>query len=60
LLTKPGVRRVEEQVAMHYHTGYPQSDLDWQNTRAIPRAIPGLELIDIENPATLGRHCAPK
>jgi hypothetical protein len=56
LLTKPGVRRVEEQVAMHYHTGYPQSDLDWQNTRAIP----GLELIDIENPAALGRHCAPK
>jgi heterodisulfide reductase subunit D len=42
------------------HTGYAQSDLDWQSTRAILRAIPGLELIDVENPAALGRHCNPK
>jgi len=53
-------RRVEKRIAMHYHTGHPQSDLDWQSTRAILRAIPGVELIDIENPAILGRHCAPK
>jgi len=54
------VRRIEKRVAMHYHTGYAQSDLDWQSTRTILQAIPGLELIDVENPATLGRHCAPK
>jgi heterodisulfide reductase subunit D len=56
----PFVRRVEKRVAIHYHTGYPQSDLDWQNTRMVLQAIPSLELINIENPAALGRHCAPK
>jgi heterodisulfide reductase subunit D len=56
----PFVRPVEKRVGMHYHTGYPQSDLDWQNARTILRAIPGLELIDIENPDALERHCAPK
>ena len=54
------VRRVERRVAVHFHTGIPQSDLDWQNVRAILHAILGLELVDIENPAALGRHCAPK
>ena len=33
----PFVRRVERRVALHYHTGSAQSDLDWQNTRAILR-----------------------
>jgi hypothetical protein len=56
----PFTRRIEKRVALHYHTGYQQSDLDWRNARAILRAIPGLELIDIENPVALGRHCAPK
>jgi heterodisulfide reductase subunit D len=54
------VRRVEKRVAMHYHTGYAQSDLDWQSTRTILCAIPGLELIDVKNSAALGRHCNPK
>jgi heterodisulfide reductase subunit D len=54
------VRRIERRVAVHYHTGYAQSDLDWQSTRAILRAIPGLDLVDIEHPAALGRHCNPK
>jgi hypothetical protein len=45
---------------MHYHTGFPQSDLDWQSTRTILKAIPGLELIEIANPPSLGRHCSPK
>jgi len=53
-------RPVEKRVALHYHTGHPQSDLDWQNTRTILQAIPGLELVDIANPAALGRHCTPK
>src|SRR5262249_14628747 len=53
-------RRVEKRVAVHFHTGFPQSDLDWQSTRAILQAIPGLDLIDVANPAVLGRHCSPK
>jgi len=54
------VRRIEKRVAMHYHTGFEQSDRDWQNAHAILRAIPGLELIEVENPVSLGRHCSPK
>jgi Fe-S oxidoreductase len=56
----PLVRPVEKRVAVHYHTGFEQSDLDWQNTRTILRAIPGLELVELANPASLGRHCTPK
>jgi Fe-S oxidoreductase len=56
----PFVRRLERRVAMHYHTGHAHPDLDWQNTRAILQAIPGLDLVDVENPAALGRHCSPK
>ncbi|HUN45093.1 MAG TPA: heterodisulfide reductase-related iron-sulfur binding cluster [Stellaceae bacterium] len=54
------VRPVEKRVALHYHTGFAQSDTDWRHTRTILQAIPGLELVEVENPATLGRHCAPK
>jgi hypothetical protein len=56
----PFVRRIERRVALHYHTGFEQSVLDWQNTRTILRAIPGLDLVDVANPTSLGRHCAPK
>jgi Fe-S oxidoreductase len=56
----PFVRRVEKKVALHFHTGHEQSDRDAQNTRTILKAIPGLELVEVENPAALGRHCAPK
>jgi heterodisulfide reductase subunit D len=54
------VRRVEKKVAVHFHTGFPQSDLDGKNIRAILDAIPGLDLVDIPSTAALGRHCAPK
>jgi len=54
------IRRIDKRVAVHFHTGFPQSDLDWQNTRAILRAIPGLDLVDIATTEALGRHCAPK
>ncbi|HUC65330.1 MAG TPA: (Fe-S)-binding protein [Stellaceae bacterium] len=54
------VRRVEKKVAVHFHTGFAQSDLDWKNTRAILGAIPGLTLVDIPSTEALGRHCAPK
>jgi hypothetical protein len=52
----PFAQWIEKRVAMHYHTGYPRSDLAWENTRRTLQAIPGIELIDIENPAALGRH----
>jgi heterodisulfide reductase subunit D len=54
------VRRVEKKVAVHFHTGFPQSDLDGKNIRAILDAIPGLDLVDIPSTEALGRHCAPK
>jgi len=56
----PFVRRVEKRVALHYHTGHVQADRDWQHTRAILQAIPGLDLVHIDNPAALGRHCTPR
>ena len=54
------VRPVEQRVALHYHTGHPQQDSDWANARTILRAIPGLDYVEIDNPATLGRHCSSK
>lgn len=54
------VRRVERRVALHYHTGHPQADLDGTSTRAILAAIPGLEYVEIPNPPALGRHCSAK
>jgi Fe-S oxidoreductase len=52
------VRRVEQRVALHYHTGHPQQDRDWACTRTILKSIPGLEYVEIENPPALGRHCS--
>jgi heterodisulfide reductase subunit D len=54
------VGRVERRVALHYHTGHRQQDSDWASTRAILRAIPGLDYVEIDNPPALGRHCSPK
>ena len=54
------VRRVEKRVAMHCHTGHSQSQLDRTCTRTILRAIPGLDLIELEDAAMPGRHCNPK
>ncbi len=51
-------RRVERTVALHYHTGHPQPDLDWASTRAILQAIPGLRYVEVANPPALGRHCS--
>ena len=51
-------RRVEKKVALHYHTGHPQQDLDWASTRKILCAIPGIQYVEIPNPPILGRHCS--
>src|SRR2546422_664838 len=56
----PFVTPIEGRVALHYHTGPPQQDLDWTSTRTILRAIPGLEYVEIDNPAALGRHCSSR
>jgi Fe-S oxidoreductase len=53
------LRPVERRVALHYHTGHPQQDLDWSSTRTILEAIPGVQYVDVSNPAELGRHCSP-
>ena len=53
------VKRLEKRVALHYHTGHPQQDLDWRSARRILRAIPGIDYVEIPNPAALGRHCNP-
>ena len=54
------VRPVEKTVALHYHTGHPQQDLDWASARTILSAIPGLRYVEIPNPAALGRHCSAR
>ena len=54
------VKAVEKRVAVHYHTGYPQSDADWESTRKILQAIPGHRLVPIPHSAEMGRHCTPK
>jgi len=56
----PFVKRIDRRVALHYHTGSAQSDLDWHHASAILHAIPGVELVNIANPVELGRHCSPK
>jgi hypothetical protein len=53
-------RRIERRVGLHYHTGHPQQDRDWASARTILRAIPGIEYVEVANPADLGRHCSPK
>jgi heterodisulfide reductase subunit D len=53
-------RRIERRLALHHHAGHAQSMLDWQNVRKILRAIPGIEIIDLEIEASSGRHCSPK
>src|SRR5207247_1008452 len=56
----PFVTPIERRVALHYHTGHPQQDLDWTSARTILRAIPWLEYVEIDNPAALGRHCSSR
>lgn len=53
-------KAIEKRVAVHYHTGFPQSDSDWQNTLTILSAIPGIELIAVPHSPEMGRHCSPK
>jgi Fe-S oxidoreductase len=53
----PFVRAVNKRVAVHYHSGSQRSVQDWQSVHTILSAIPGLELLDLCDQATPGRHC---
>jgi hypothetical protein len=54
------LRRVEKRVAMHCHIGHAQSLLDSACAQVILGAIPGVELIELDEAAIPGRHCNPK
>lgn len=51
-------RTITRRVAVHYHTGHPQQESDRACARAILEAIPGIEVVEVPNPASLGRHCS--
>lgn len=54
------VKRIDKRVAIHHHTGHSQVELDGRNVRSILRAIPGVDLIELEAAAAPGRHCNPR
>ena len=51
-------KEIHARVALHKHTGSPQQDLDAEYAEKILRAIPGLELVEVETLAELGRQCS--
>ncbi len=50
--------KIHARVALHKHTGSPLQDLDAEYAEKILGAIPGLELVEVETLAELGRHCS--
>lgn len=51
---------VKANVALHYHTGRPQSDVEARSAQKLLSQIPGLNLIDIGSDARFGRHCTER
>ncbi len=49
---------IHARVALHKHTGSQQQDLDAEYAEKILRAIPGLEVVEVDALAELGRHCS--
>ncbi|MCI0847116.1 MAG: (Fe-S)-binding protein [Chloroflexi bacterium] len=49
----------ETTVALHYHTGRPQSDAEAQSAQLLLSKLPGVTLIDIGTDNRFGRHCTP-
>jgi len=49
---------IRRRIALHAHEGLPQQKLDTDYTRAILRAIPGLEIVDLPVGAEWGRACS--
>ncbi len=50
-------QQVEQKVALHYHTGRPQSDEEARCAMKLLSMVPGVELIDVGTDPRLGRHC---
>ena len=49
----------ETTVALHYHTGRPQSDAEAQSALTLLRQLPGVTVRDIGADPRFGRHCTP-
>ena len=49
----------ETTVALHYHTGRPQSDAEAQSAMTLLSKLPGVTVVDIGTDARFGRHCTP-
>ena len=53
-------QKLQSKVALHYHTGRPQSDAEARCASQLLSALPGIELLDSDSDARLGRHCTAK
>ncbi len=51
-------QEIRARVALHSHTGSKQLDLDTQYAEIILRSIPGVELVQVQALAELGRQCS--
>jgi len=49
----------ETTVALHYHTGRPQSDAEARSAHTLLSKLPGVTVIDVGTDARFGRHCTP-
>ena len=49
----------ETTVALHYHTGRPQSDAEAQSAITLLSKLPGVTVVDLGTDARFGRHCTP-
>ena len=49
----------ETTVALHYHTGRPQSDAEAQSALTLLSKLPGATVLDIGTDDRFGRHCTP-
>jgi len=52
--------QVKANVALHYHTGRAQSDLEARSAEKLLSCVPGLNLIDLGTDARFGRHCTER
>ena len=46
-------------VALHYHTGRPQSDAEAKSALTLLSKLPGVTVVDVGTDARFGRHCTP-
>ena len=50
-------KQVPASVALHYHTGRPQSDAEARCASTLLANVPGVELVDLGSDVRFGRHC---